>query len=147
MRLINITRFENEARRTRAWLVRVQRNSKIISKMFSDGVHGGKRKALQAAISFREQVLAGVPNCEYQMRRRNVVRRNNKSGISGVGRYEVQSDSGHIRSYWLARWDDERGMCRLRKFSVGRYGERKAKQLAIAERRRQLAQVCATKSA
>lgn len=142
----NIARIDNETSRTRAWLVRVQRNSNTISKMFTDGVYGGKHQALQAAIIFREQVLTVVPNYEYQMRRRNVVRRNNKSGIAGVGRYEVKSVTGRIRSFWLARWDDERGICRLRKFSVKRYGERKAKQLAIAERRRQLAQVCAARS-
>lgn len=45
----NINRMDDDSRRTHAWLVRVQRHSHIAMKMFSDGVWGGKRKALAAA--------------------------------------------------------------------------------------------------
>ena len=118
--------------------------------MFSDGVYGGKRKSLQAAIAFRTQVLAEMAShYEHQVWRRSVLRRNNTSAIPGVARYEniANPNTGRRVMFWLASWIDEHGASRKRKFSVLRYGERKAKQLATAERERQLKQVCAAKSA
>lgn len=44
-----IRRLDDDARSTHAWLVRVQRHNQIATQMFSDGVWGGKRKALAAA--------------------------------------------------------------------------------------------------
>jgi hypothetical protein len=49
--------------------------------------------------------------------------------------------------FWLASWVNEHGATRQRKFSVMLYGELEAKQLAIAERERQLRRVCAAKCA
>ena len=145
----NIRRIDNEVNRTHAWLVQVQRNNGIAIKMFSDGVYGGKHKALQAAISFHTQLLAAVPEYEYQIRLRSILRRNNTSGIPGVARYDKidNPNTGHRVVFWLAFWVDEHGASRKRKFSVLLYGERKAKQLAVAERERQLKRVCAIKSA
>ena len=118
-------------------------------KMFTDGVYGGKRKALQAAISFRDYLLAEAPSYEHQIWVRTRLRRNNRSGIPGVGRYDQLANprTGRRAVFWLASWVDENGASRKRKFSVLRYGERKAKQLARAERERQLARVCALKCA
>ena len=146
-RLRNISRIDNETNRTHAWLVTVQRNSNIARKMFSDGVYGGKRKALQAAISFHAQLLAGVPQYEYQIRLRSIIRRNNTSGIPGVSRHEQidNPNTGRRVVFWLASWIDEQGVGRKRKFSVLLYGERKAKQLAVVERERRLKEVCAAK--
>ena len=88
-RLRNIRRVDNKANRTYAWLVQVQRNNQITMKMFSDSVYGGKRKALQAAIAFRTQLLGEMAShYEHQIWRRSVLRRNNTSGIPGVARYE-----------------------------------------------------------
>ena len=149
-RLRNIRRVDNKANRTYAWLVQVQRNNQFTIKMFSDGVYGGKRKSLHAAIAFRTQLLGEMAShYEHQIWRRSVLRCNNTSGIPGVARYEnmANSNTGRRVMFWLASWIDEHGASRKRKFSVLRYGERKAKQLAIAERERQLKQVCAAKSA
>lgn len=148
-RLRNIRRMDNDAHRTHAWMVQVQRNNRISKKMFSDGVYGGKRKALLAALSYRNQLVAGVNCFEHQFWRRTIVRRNNTSGIPGVARYHRGANhrAGRRKAFWLASWVDEHGTGRKRKFSVSRYGERKAKRLAIAERERQLKRVCAVKSA
>jgi hypothetical protein len=54
--IINIRRIDNETNRTFAWLAQVQRNNHIVMKMFTNAVYGGKRKALQAAICYREQL-------------------------------------------------------------------------------------------
>ena len=147
--LRNIHRIDNAANRTWAWLVQVQRNNQIVVKMFSDSVHGGKRKALQVAISYRAQLLADASFYEYQIWRRSILRRNNTSGIPGVARYDkiANPNTGRREVFWLASWVDEYGASRKRKFSVLRHGERKAKQLAIAERERQLKRVCTAKCA
>lgn len=148
-RLLNIHRIDNEANRTHAWLVTVQRNTIIVNKMFTDHVWGGKRKALQAAEDFRAGLLAQVPQYDYYLHIRSTVRRNNKSGMAGVGRYESIDNprTGRKSIFWLASWTDEQGVRHRRKFSVLRYGERKAKQLAIAERERRLKEVCEIKCA
>ncbi|MDP2785099.1 MAG: AP2 domain-containing protein [Sulfurimicrobium sp.] len=146
-RLRNISRIDNEINRTHAWFVIVQRNNNIMRKMFSDGTYGGKRKALQAATSFHAQLLAGVSQYEYQIQRRSILRRNNRSGIPGVARYDKIDNpkTGRRVVFWLAHWVDEHGASCKRKFSVLLHGERKAKQLAIAERERQLIRVCEAK--
>ena len=75
------------------------------------------------------------------------MRRNNTSGIPGVGRYEriLNQKTKNIATFWVAFWDDEYGVRRQRKYSVSKYGEREAKILAIAERKKRLKEVCAAK--
>lgn len=146
-KLKNIKRIDNDKNSTYAWVVQVQRNYCITWKMFSDGIYGGKRKSLAAAKEFKEQVLADVPSYEYHHHLRTIVRRNNTSGIPGVGRYESinNPNTGHRMVFWLAYWDDENGTRRSRKFSVLKYGDLKAKKLAVAERKRRLKEVCTIK--
>ena len=146
-RPIRIRRFDDEAKRTYGYLVQVQRNYRITTKFFSDGVYGSKPKALLAAASFRDQLLAEA-HYEYQIWRRSIPRRNNRSGITGVGRYDTITGRRRRRRdiFWLAYWVNEDGSSGRRKFSVLAHGESKAKQLAIAERERQLKRVCTIKA-
>lgn len=148
-RLRNICRIDNEITRTHAWHVTLQRCNDVILKMFSDGVHGGKRKALKAAVEFRDALLLQHSPFEHQVWVRTRLRKNNTSGIPGVARYEVLANprTGRREVFWLAFWVSENGASRKRKFSVLCYGERQAKRLAIAERERQLNRVCAIKAA
>lgn len=46
-----ITRIDHPARRTYGWYVRLQVAGKSHSKLFSDKSHGGKNKALEAAVT------------------------------------------------------------------------------------------------
>ena len=115
--------------------------------MFTDGVYGGKRKSFNAALEFRNEVLAAVSNYEYYIHQRTILRKNNKSGVPGVGRYEViqNINTGKKVAFWSAFWDDEYGIRRSRKFYVSCYGERNAKKLAIAKRQEMLKEVCTAK--
>lgn len=123
----------------------MQRKGETTVKRFADGIYGGKREALKAAVEYRDSILAKDEPFDHQIWIRNRLRKNNRSGIPGVHRYEVVAnpDSGSIREYWIAAWTDEHGATRQRKFSVARYGETEAKRLAIAEREYQLDRVCA----
>ena len=144
----NITRIDNDANRTHAWVVTLQRKGEIVVRSFSDGTYGGKNKALAAAVDYRDLLLSHYFGFEHQVWVRPRLRNNNTSGIPGVARYETLANpnTGRREAFWLASWVNEHGLSRKRKFSVSCYGERHAKRLAIAERERQLLRVCAIKS-
>jgi hypothetical protein len=146
--LRNIIRVDHEASRTHAWRVTLQRHNDIVVKTFSDSIHGGKRKALKATVEYRDELLRRHSPYAHAIWVRTRLRRNNTSGIPGVGRYEecTNPNTGNTREFWLASWVNEYGASRKRKFTVSCYGERQAKRLAVAERERQLNRVCATQS-
>jgi hypothetical protein len=145
--LHHIERHDMEVDGINDWQVAVMRNSITISKRFSDGKYGGRGGALQAAIRYRDELLAQTDLFAHQMWLRSVIRRNNTSGIPGVTRCEQRDKRSPNSRYvfWAARWTDEFGIGRLRSFSVLRFGEQEAKQLAIAEREFQLKRVCVAK--
>lgn len=132
-RLHHIHRIDHAPKRTHAWLVQVQRRGEITIRSFADGRYGGKRAALRAAIRFRDAALNGARDKNYQLWRRNRKRRNNTSGIVGVGRY-VSRERGRQgiieRVSWQAFWDGPDGRRHSRKFSVNLHGERRARELA-----------------
>lgn len=143
----NISRIDDDKKRHHAWIVTVQRRGEAVVRSFSDGIYGGKEEALTAAIAHRDLLLSQHSQFEHQVWVRTRLRRNNTSGIPGVGRYETLANAktGRRAAFWLASWIDEHGIGRKRKFLISHYGERRAKQLAIAERKRQLLRVCALK--
>lgn len=120
----------------------------MILKTFSDSVYGGKRKALNAAVEYRDALLLQHSPFEHQIWVRTRLRKNNTSGIVGVARYErsAKASAGRAQGFWLASWVNENGASRKRKFSASLHGESQAKRLAIGERERQLKLVCAIKA-
>lgn len=140
--LRNIRRMDDDARRTHAWIVQVQRKNNITIKMFSDSLFGGKQKALVAAVEYRDFLTMAPSPAEHNLWHRTIVRRNNTSGVPGVGLFSRKN--GNDR--WVAYWIDENGIKKSRSFSVGIYGQRQAKQLAIVERQRQLKRLYKLKS-
>lgn len=140
----NIRRLDSAEKRTHGWLVQVQRRNEVAIRWFTDNVYGGKRKALSAARAWRDSVLSRYSDFDHRVWRRSRKRKNNTSGIPGVGRYVVigNRNTGRRDAFWLASWIDEQGRSRKRKFAVSCHGENQAKRLAIAERERQLLRVC-----
>ncbi len=133
----HIVRIDDPSRSTYAWIVQVQRHKCIAIKMFSDNVLGGKRKALAAARQWRDEQMNPQGEFQHELWRRNVLRRNNRSGLVGVARYERKPLPGGRPSngaFWLGSWIDEHGKSRKRKFSVKLWGEQGAKQMAIETR-------------
>jgi AP2 domain len=57
----------------------------------------------------------------------------NTSGHIGVYRI-VQKEKGNIQIIWAARWTHRQGKIVMRRFSVRRHGEERAKRLAIMAR-------------
>ena len=57
---------------THGWFVRGYKNGKTFSKLFSDLKSGGKRKALQLARRYRDQLLKKLGKMPTKTRRRRV---------------------------------------------------------------------------
>jgi hypothetical protein len=136
-----ITRIDDEKRRTHCWVVVVQRKGKIWRRSFPDRRHGGKLKSLEAAREFRNKILTEhqpMTRAEYA----SIKRKNNRSGTPGVcriTRFETAFDRRVERHYWVAFWASPDGQKKQIKFSVDRYGERRAFYRAREARRRALA--------
>ncbi len=132
-----ISRVDDENRRTHAWVVTIQRSGKVRRRSFSDGVYAGKRKALKAAQDYRDRLLIEYPpmtRAEYA----NILRKNNRSGVPGVIRFralETKNGERIERSYWIAFWPTKPGKTSRAKFSVAKYGETAAFQLAVKARK------------
>lgn len=135
--LYGITRVDSEARRTHAWLVTIQRRGTIHRKNFSDGLYGGKKKSLKAAKDFRDEIIKKYPPfslSEYASIRRS----NNKSGVAGVCRYcasrtrDLPEDQRQW--FWVAAWPARDGKRKRVRFSVHKFGEEAAFNMALKAR-------------
>lgn len=118
------------------WRVMITRDGKSIgNKSFADKKYGGEEAALQAATRYRDALLAQIVPVRKRDRNQSL-RRNNTSGRAGVCRCFCKG-----RPYYIAQTLLPDGT-RLRKaFSVTKHGEAGARELAVAERERQLARV------
>lgn len=142
LRHINRLESYNEASnsRTVGWQVRFHRNTGYISKLFSDGVHGGSEGALLAAKTYRDEVL-NRKNEELGSYRRNRtfvlpdLPRANTSGILGVNRSSRTERNGTRFSYWQATYSGLDKKPINRSFSINKYGELRALISAISFRK------------
>ena len=139
--MYGISRIDDEAHRTHAWRVSLSRRGKRFVRNFPDKKWGGKRKALAAAKDCRDGFINNNP----PLSRRefcSIIRSNNKTGITGVYRFakSFKLKNGQIREswYWEASWPIGKSRQSHITFSVNELGERRARQLAIAARRKAL---------
>ena len=122
-----VTRVDRPNTRLAGWLVEVCQEGRRIRRYFSDQRLGGRRRAHAAA---RQFALGVGDRSEFlPLLRRLQPRKNSRSGIPGVSRYEGQGRG----PFWLAYWD-ENGRKIQRKFSVSVHGEERARALAIKAR-------------
>lgn len=140
-RLVNITRIDigDPPHGTHAWEVRIRRRGRRIEKTFSDSPCGGKKRALDAAIKFRDKTLKQMkPYSKAELLR--IPNSTNSSGIRGVRLKEnFIRKNGKIYRYvaWEAMWcPNGDGRPKKLAFSVARHGNEEALRLAIAARRK-----------
>jgi hypothetical protein len=130
-----ICRIDQPHKHNHGFFVRIARRRKIHSAFFPDKKHGGRERALAAAQAhyrkLREKL--GIPRRRSRRWWAETVRRRGRSGICGVQRVIVRQ-SKPWRKYWRATWSPELGVVRKKQFSIRRYGEEKAKRLAIRAR-------------
>lgn len=122
---------------THGWFVRGYKNNKTYSKLFSDKKYGGKRKALIAAREFRTELVLELEKIRAAKRPRRIVTTDsrNKTGVLGVCRLEKQGASGQIYASYSVTWRPKPGIQKCTSFSVRKYGEKKALELAVNLRR------------
>ncbi len=125
------------------WFVRGYKNGKTYRKLFSDRKSGGKSKAQNLARQYRDELrerLAEIPN---KPRGRRIVYRDsrNATGVIGVCRTAKRSTNGKVYECYSVSWRPEEGVQKATSFSIRKYGEKRAFQLAVAHRRKMLHEI------
>ena len=128
---------------THGWFVRGYRNGKTYSKLFSDLKCGGKRKAQILAREYRDQLLDDLSKIPTKPRSRRVVYRDarNTTGVLGVNRRVKVGPDGNTSESFSVSWRPEPGVQKCTSFSIRKYGEKKAFQLAVAHRKKMLREI------
>lgn len=120
-----------------SWKVGITRQGIVFSKQFNFATHGGEKLALLRAQAWRNQIAKKNP----PLARREVadqLRRNNTSGIPGI---RCEKDSEGKPRRWHATTYLGPGQVATKCFAVSIWGAAQAKNLAILERRKQLARM------
>ena len=125
-----ISRIDLPTAGTFGWQVRLQRRGIQYAKFFADGVFGSESSSLAAARHWRDAIFAKVTEqtrvCERSDR--------NRSGVVGVSKITVNAANGNSYQFWQATWSPAPGQRRCVKFSIQRYGDHEAFQLAVEAR-------------
>jgi hypothetical protein len=130
-----IRRAVSKKSRIRGWYATIRRASGNTSRLFSDGVYGGRLEAYRAASKWYEDILPSYP-LKTRLAKMSKKRSNNRSGIPGVYRWPA-SGKNIPGAYWGAQWVNEpNDRPNRRKYSIATYGETSAKKKAIAVRKK-----------
>jgi hypothetical protein len=116
------------------WRVSFKRRGQVYFGTFHDLKHGGSKKALAAAIAWRDRQLKRADVLtfrEFHAHRRS----NNTSGVAGV---HFLRSAAQPRGLWQARIKLANGKKVHKSFSVRKLGRREAFRLAVAARTRML---------
>ena len=140
-----ISRIDTEANNTHGWYVRVRHDGKVRSKFFSDRKHGGIARALMKARRFYRKEMQGIltralGEAPDRIPDRVLVtkNKNNNTGVIGVQRIERKNPSGSIYKAFRVCWTQKSGAVKTRFFSIAKYGEKQAFQLACHFRKEKL---------
>ncbi|HEX7893646.1 MAG TPA: AP2/ERF family transcription factor [Terriglobales bacterium] len=112
----------------------IQRDGVTFAKIFSVSVYGSKAAALRQAQAWRDEIVRQHPPATRQQFAATS-RRNNTSGYTGV---KLLKNREGTPRYWEASTRLGPGNTVRKFFSIKRHGDAHAKELAIAERQRQL---------
>ena len=117
----------------------LQRSGETIQEYFPFRKFRGEAKALAAARRRWRELRQESPRLSRQ-EYAEVERRPSASGIIGVTRV-TKSRKGRDYEFWCASYTGRNGGRHMRVFSVGKYGEEPAKDLAVAARQEGLAEL------
>ncbi|MFK3781353.1 hypothetical protein [Agrobacterium sp. NPDC089420] len=113
------------------WWVSLRRRGHRIVKLFKDSVYGSGGAAYRQARAYRDAIILAIPPATNHGQA-VLLRKNNRSGISGVRRVETADGDA-----WQATLTTREGQ-RKENFSIARFGEEAAKSMAITQRRKWL---------
>ena len=106
------------------WLVRLYRNAKVITKLFSDGVYGDPEKSLLAAQEYYRQAQRKFPPLEKPPYRETLLR-NNTSGYNGICETFTRTRKGEKISCWNVSWYNKKNKLNSKKIFFHDAQERK----------------------
>ncbi|MEM9018282.1 MAG: hypothetical protein AAGC68_14810 [Verrucomicrobiota bacterium] len=129
-----ITRIDQPEKKNHGFYVRITHRGKSFQKYFPDKSSGGKTKALKAAKDYRDGLLKKMPKYKQEAAAKKK-RRIKQSGVTGVTHVISKSPKDKTYEYWQAAWINGDGKRKTAKFSISRYGNEKALDLAKKARR------------
>lgn len=139
---LGITRLDQGSVATHGWQVRLQWKGVRFGRFFSDSAWGGREAALLCAERYRDRLLARLERrrsgASASTRSHTAPAARNRSGIVGVTRIVQRSASGVDYHFWQASWTTPEGCREMVRFSVLKFGEEAALELAREARRRAL---------
>lgn len=123
--------------------MRLYHQGTTYSKLFSDGVYGSAKKALKAARKYRKQLAKklGIESLAARRRTRRISSKRIETGVVGVYRGVSKTKDGKERHYYAASWNPEPNVIRTKSFSIAKYGEAMAFQLAVRYRQKMLKKI------
>lgn len=133
--------YDKGSNSTHGWQVRIQRNKVSHSKLFSDALYGGKEPALEAARKHRDDYMAEHPPMS-RLELAQIEKKSNKSGFVGVSKVhhiDEREKKTYKYWYWQAYWTPSPGRHKCVRFSIDKYGDEQAYQMAVAARLQGLA--------
>jgi hypothetical protein len=132
----SISRIDHPKKNTHGWYVRVAFKGEIHSRFFSDSSHRGKRQALQAARSWRDEQerALGKPRTERSV---TGLSPRNRTGVIGVRRTTKARtrDGRKVSPVYEVTWRPTSGQLRRTTFSIRKYGQAEAFRRACAFRK------------
>ena len=131
----NIKRIDST--KTHGWQVHVRRGGILKTKLFSDRLHGGKKKALDAAKVHRDELVLSMAKLAKPLWKIKRTPRTN-TGHLGVSLTEYANKSGKKRKVITVTARSEIGKAVNRKFSVDKLGYEAAVKKAVAWRNKVL---------
>lgn len=130
-----ITRFDIPERNTHGCLMRICRRGRKYQEFFSDTVYGGKLKSKKAAMQRYQELDSELPS---RGSTRDLLTRRNISGRVGVYESISRDATGKEHRSYCAGWTGADGKrCKIN-FSIRRYGEKRAWDLACYAREHQI---------
>lgn len=122
---------------SRRWVVMIRRQGAVLRKTFGFGPYGGEEAALERAKLWRDETVRDHPPTQKKMLAMRP-RSHNTSGFAGV--FCVFNAEGRPTA-WNAKTVLGPGRVLSKNFNIRALGSECAKQLAIAEREKQLEMV------
>ncbi len=129
-----IARIDLPDQRTHGWQVRIQRRGIKYAKFFSDSAFGDPLTALKNAQIFRNMLISQLEGQSSTQARICTRSTRNSSGVVGVSKISIIAANGTAYHFWQATWSPQLGKRCCIKFSIRRYGDNEAFELAVQAR-------------
>ena len=125
----DITRVDSFKRNSHGWYVRVRFKGENHAKFFTDSVHGGREKALHAAVRYRNKIEReiGKPRTD-----RTIIASGHRNDTGVVGVKRIIKGPGEV---FEVTWSPEPNVIQRTTVSITKHGEEEAFRRACAIRR------------